>query len=331
MPAISSGKFVITGGASQVGSHIAEHLLRADAGEIVLLDNLSLGSADLLQPLLADGRCKLVRGDVLRLNELVDAFDGADGVFAVAALMATSIRQDPWMGLDVNIRGLQNTFEASRIRGVKKVVLSSSAGIYGASVDVPTDEDSPLRWQSLPPALSLYCTSKAVGESLARFYLENHGISFVALRYTSVYGERQHRRALMGGHIGDTCERIRNGLPPILEGDGRQVSDYIYAGDVARANLMAMESAITGESMNICSGIEIPQKRIVEIAAKACGSKVEAEVRGNATTAKLAFTTRQAYSRDKAKRLLGWEPEVSIEEGVGRVLRWVDEQRALTA
>ncbi len=328
MPAVAGGKFVVLGGASQVGSHIGEQLLAGGAREVMLLDNLSLGSLDALQPLLADKRCTFVRGDVLRLNELFDAFAATDGVFAVAGIMATNIGQNPWMGMDVNIRGVQNALEACRCQRVKKIVFSSSAGVYGAPMDDPTDEDSPLRWQNLPPAMALYCASKVVGEGLMRLYQQQHGLDFVALRYTAVYGERQHRRALVGGHIAETCERIRNGQGPIIEGDGKQVHDYIHAADCARANLMAMQSAVTGEGINICSGIDTSQQRIVEIALQACGSYLKPEHREKAGSAKLPAAARQGYSRDKAKHLLGWEPQVSIEQGVSRVLRWVDGQRA---
>ena len=326
MPTISGGKFVITGGASQVGSHVAEQLLFGGAREVVLLDNLSLGSPELLQPLLADARCTLVHADVMRLHQLLDAMAGADGVFAVAALMASSIGQDPWTGIDVNTRGLQNTLEACRHQRVGKIVLSSSAGVYGAPEDVPTHEGSPLRWEKLAPPMTLYCASKVMGEALAQLYMERYGIDYVALRYTAVYGERQHRRALVGGHIAETCMHIRSGRAPLLDGDGSQRYDYVYAGDVARANVMAMESAVTGEDINICSGVETSQRETVELVTRACGSNVQPEVRERSMAARLPSTTRQAYSREKAKRLLGWEPQVSIEEGVRRVLRWIDHQ-----
>jgi UDP-glucose 4-epimerase len=331
MPDIAGGRFVVVGGASQVGSHIGEQLLAGGAREVVLFDNLSLGSSDMLQPLLADPRCTFVRGDMLRPSDLFDAFAGADGVFAVAALMATSIAENPWVGLDVNIRGLQNTLEACRCQRVKKVVISSSAGVYGVPSDVPTDEDSPLRWQSLQPSMTLYCASKVIGEGLAQLYRQRHGLDFVALRYTAVYGERQHRRALVGGHIADSCERIRRGEPPMVQGDGQHVFDYVHAGDVARANLLAMQSAVSGEGINICSGVETSQNRIVELVAQACGSTQTAVQRHIETGARLPSTARQAYSRDKALRLLAWEPQVSIEEGVTRVLRWVDERNAARA
>jgi UDP-glucose 4-epimerase len=331
MPAIADGKFVILGGASQVGCGIAEQLLAAGAREVVLVDNLSLGSTDTVQPLLEDRRCTFVRADVLRLNELFDPLKSADGVFMVAAYMATSIGQDPWAGLDVNIRGLQNALEACRYQAVKKIVISSSAGVYGALHDEPTDEESPLRWHALPPGRVLYGASKIAGEGLARLYHQRHGIDFVALRYTAVYGERQHGRALVGGHMAETCRRLRRGEPPIVEGDGRQEQDYIYAGDVARANLMAMASAVTAESINICSGANTSQRRIVEIASRACASRLEPQYREAPSGAKTPVASRPAISREKAKRLLGWEPEVSIEEGVAKVLRWVDQQLAAQA
>lgn len=326
MAAIAGGKFVVLGGASQVGSTIAEQLLAQGAREVVLLDNLMLGDAGTFQSLLTDERCRFVRGDVLRLNELYDVCEGAQGVFAVAAYMASSIGQNPWAAMDVNIRGLQNALEACRMRGVSKIVISSSTGVYGAPEDDPTDETSPLRWEALPPAMTLYCASKVVGEGLARLYRDRYGLDFVALRYTAVYGERQHRRALVGGHIADSCERIRRGEPPIIEGDGSHVHDYVHVADVARANLLAMESAVSGEGINICGGQAVSQRRIVEIALAAAGSNLQPEQRER-SGAKLPAASRQTYSREKARRLLGWEPQIAIEEGIGRVLRWIDAGR----
>lgn len=326
MPAIAGGKFVVLGGASQIGSHIGEQLLAVGAREVVLLDNLSLGSAEPLQPLLADPRCTLVRADVLRLNELYEPLAGADGVFAVAGIMASTIAQNPWMSLDVNIRGVQNALEVCRYQKVRKIVLSSSAGVYGAMLDEPTTEDSPLRWQVAPPQTVLYSASKIIGEALAQMHSQQHGLDYVALRYSAVYGERQHRRAVMGGHIAECCQRIRRGEPPMIDGDGRQVQDYVYVGDVARANLLAMESAVTGEGINIVAGADTSQARVVEIALQASGSSLKPESRPFVVT-RLPPVTRVGLSREKAKRLLNWEPEVSIEQGVAKMLGWVDQER----
>ena len=178
-----------------------------------------------------------------------------------------------------------------------------------------------------PAASKIYgAGTKIIGEALAQLYLERYGLDYVALRYCAVYGERQHGRAVVGGHIAETCHRIRQGLPPVIDGDGSQVQDYVYVGDVARANLMAMESAVTGESINIVTGRDTSQKRIVELAIAACGSDIQPEYRPFKVL-RLPPATRQGLSNQKAKRLLGWEPQVQIEEGVAKVLRCRSIQR----
>src|SRR5258708_17905124 len=242
MSAVSGAKFVVVGGASLLGSHIGEMLLEGGAREVVLLDNLALGSTDNIQSLLADERCTFVRGDILRLNELFDPFAAADGVFNVAGFLTAPIAANPWMGIDVTVRGAQNVLEACRLQGVKKMVFSSSTGVYGGLGDEPNDENSPLRWGELSPALVLYCTSKIMGEGLARLYHQRYGLDFVALRYSAIYAEPQHKRAIDPTRMVDAYERIRSGQPPIIDGDGNQLQDYVYVGDVARANLLAMES-----------------------------------------------------------------------------------------
>lgn len=322
MPSIGGGRFVVLGGASQVGWHIGRQLLDGGAAGVVLFDNLSLGSLDTFQDLLADTRCSFAQGDLLRPEDLARHLAGADGVFAVAGIMASTMRQNPRFGLDVNVGGMMNTLDACGAAGVKKIVISSSVGVYGQTGPGDTDESAPLRWDQAPGPVTLYSASKVIGEALAQMCRETQGIDYVALRYSAVYGEKQHRRALRGGHIADTCARLRKGLPPVIDGDGLGVQDYVYAGDVARANLLAMESAVSGEAMNICSGEDLAQKDLVAIIQRICGSSLPPEHKPAVNN--LLFVNRQAYRRDKAKRLLGWEPQVSIEEGVRRVLAWVD-------
>ena len=326
MPALSNNKFVVLGGASQVGSHIGEQLLASGAREVILLDNLSLGPVEIIEPLLADARCRFVRGDLTRLPELIDPLKGADGVFSVAGAMASTIRENPWLALDLNIRGFQNGLEACRLAGVKKVVISSSVAVYGELADHDIVESTPLRWQNTAPSTMIYSAGKIIAEGLAQTSRERYGIDYVALRYSAVYGERQHRRAVMGGHIAETCRRIRRGEQPVIDGDGSQVQDYVYVGDVARANLMAMESAITGEGINIVSGESTSQARVVEIALEAAGSSLKPKYQSLGSLP-LPASTRQGYSREKAKKVLQWEPKVSIEQGIAKVLAWIDANR----
>src|SRR3981189_2454261 len=137
---IAQGKFVVTGGASLIGSHVAEQLLSQGARQVVLLDNYALRSPDTVRSLLADPRVKLVRGDILRINELYDAFEGCDGVFASAGFLTLRRRQHPSLGLAVNVEGQVNIFEACRYRGIKKGVFSSSIAVYGDPAPGPIDK-----------------------------------------------------------------------------------------------------------------------------------------------------------------------------------------------
>ncbi|MFL9946321.1 NAD-dependent epimerase/dehydratase family protein [Paraburkholderia agricolaris] len=327
MPGISEGRFVVVGGASLLGSHIGEQLLASGAREVVLLDNLALGSTENIDFLLADKRCSFVRGDVLRLNELYDAMVDCDGVFAVAGFLAEPMRANPWLGIDVNVRGLQNILEASRHQRVKKVVFSSSNGIYGAVGNEPNTDDSPLRWAGMPPALILYCASKIMGEGLGLLYQQEYGVDFLALRYSAIYGERQHKRAIAVTQMVQAYERIRSGKRPVIEEDGTQVSDYIYAGDAARANLMAMSSEASGAGMNIVSGVDTSQNQVVELVLKACKSDLKADYYAAPSKLLLPVETKLGFSRARAKELLGWEPQVSIADGIARLVTWLDQNR----
>ncbi|GJH27073.1 NAD(P)-dependent oxidoreductase [Caballeronia novacaledonica] len=325
MPNISEGRFVVVGGASLLGSHIGEQLLAKGAREIVLIDNLALGSTKNIDFLLTDKRCSFVRGDALRLNELYDPMVNADGVFAVAGFLAGPLRANPWLGIDVNVRGLQNILEASRYQRVKKVVFSSSNGIYGAVGNEPNTDDSPLRWAGMPPALIMYCASKIMGEGLGLYYQQEYGLDFLALRYSAIYGERQHKRAIAVTQMVRAYESIRAGKRPIIERDGSQVTDYIYAGDAARANLMAMSSQASGAGMNIVSGIDVSQSHLVELVLSACDSDLKPEYYTDPDTLLLPIERKLGFSRARAKDSLGWEPQVSIEEGIAKMVKWLDQ------
>src|SRR2546430_6027884 len=155
---ISGGRFLLTGGASLIGSHVAEQLLEAGAGEVVLFDNYALASPEVAAFLAQDKRVRVVRGDITRLHELLDALDGIDGVFALAGFLTLPLSQNPGLGLDVNVHGMFNIVEACRHRAVKKVVFSSSVATFGDPEADQVDETTPFRWHTAPPALALYAS-----------------------------------------------------------------------------------------------------------------------------------------------------------------------------
>jgi UDP-glucose 4-epimerase len=323
---IANRKFVITGGASLIGSHVAEHLLKAGAREVVLLDNYALGSPETVRSLLDDTRCKLVRGDILRINELYDAFDAADGVFAIAGFLTLPLSQNPSLGLAVNVEGQVNIFEACRYRGVRKVVFSSSIAVYGDPAPGWIDETAPARLASFQPAAALYSCTKLIGENLGRLYSAGYGVQAIALRYATVYGERQHYRGVNALYIMENYDRIMRGEPPVIPDDGSEVHDYIHVSDVARANVMAMASEVTGESFNVATGAATSLNRIVELLLEITGSKLKPQYRTGSAQVRSSITAQLDLSRAKAEKMLGWVPEISIEEGIRRLLKWRSEQ-----
>lgn len=322
---IKNGKFLITGGVSLIGSHISEQLLNAGAREIILFDNYSFGSTDLIQDLLKDKRIKLVRGDITKMNELYDALEGVDGVFAAAALLTSSFGQNPVMGLNVNVMGQLNVYEACRYQGVKKVIFSSSVSTYGDPQSELIDEETSFRFHTNTPASILYGSSKIIGETLGKFYSSKYGVQSIALRYATVYGERQHYRAINALYIIKTYDQIVAGKQPIIPGDGTEVHDYIHVADVAMANLMAMESDVTAETFNVATGQATSLNRLVEIITGLVGSDLKPDYQEFEGQARGTSSSQLNFSIEKIQRLLNWSPQIAIEDGIERVINWRQE------
>lgn len=319
---IEGGKFIVTGGISLIGSHVADQLLVAGAGEVVLLDNFSLGSTDMIGHLLADKRVSLVRGDITRLNELLDAFTGADGIFAIAGFLTLPFSKSPGLGIDVNALGHFNVLEAARHQGVRKVIFSSSVATYGDPEPGLIDETRPYRFHTMSPPGVLYGATKIIGETLGRLYSDRHGVESVSLRYSTVYGERQHYRGVNALYIIETYDKITRGEVPVIPGDGSEVHDYVHVADVARANLMAMESDATGEAFNVATGKATSLNRLVEIICEVTGTDIRPIYQDNDGAVRVTTSSALDFSIEKIRAAIGWEPEVSIEDGIERLIAW---------
>ncbi len=319
---IENGKFVITGGASLIGSHVADQLLAKGAAKVVLLDNFSLGTPAAVAHLEGDGRVDLVRGDILRIGELYDAFEGSDGVFAIAGFLTLPLTQNPPLGLAVNVDGMVNVFEACRFAGVKKVVFSSSIAAIGEPGPEPITEDSHSNLAAFQAGTKLYACSKLIGEALCQLYGAKHGVDGVALRYATVYGERQHYRGVNALYIIENYDRIVRGERPRITGDGSEVHDYVHVSDVARANVMAMASDVSGEIFNIGSGISTDLNRLVEILLEITGSDLAPEYVEAGGAVKSTSGSTIDFRVEKAEEMIGWVPQVGIEEGIRRLVEW---------
>ncbi len=322
---IDSKRFLITGGASMIGTRTAELLLEHGAREIVLYDNLSFDEPDgTVAALCESGRVRLQQGDVLDLPALTAACAGIDGVFALAGFMSAGIAKNPGLGLDVNIRGTHHVLQACVGAKVSRLVFASSSAAYGyGAIGGAIREDEPFHSHDVPAPPALYGASKVIGEQLCHLYRKQAGLDFVALRYSTVYGERQHYRSTNALYIIDAYDRVARGEPPILYGDGMETKDFVYVGDVARANVLAMQSDASGEAINVSGGRPLTTRFLAETILRIAGSPLQPEYREPPTTG-FRITTDAPFHYDnaKAKQVLGWTPEVSIEDGLRRMIAW---------
>ncbi|MBV1799809.1 NAD(P)-dependent oxidoreductase [Siccirubricoccus sp. G192] len=322
---IAGNRFLIVGGASLVGSATAAELLDHGAAEVALFDNFAFGSEAAIAHLKDHPRLRLIRGDVMRMADLLAATKGMAGMLQLAAFMTLSMDRDPWGGLDVNIRGVQNALEAARANAVRKVVFASSNATYGYGPGVAGDlvETTPFHSHGAPPAAIIYGASKIIGEQLCRDYHRKHGLDYVVLRYSTVYGERQHYRAANALYIIETFDKVKRGERPQVFGDGSETKHFVYVGDLARANRMAFESAASDVAVNTSGPEPITTLELVKLVTELAGGGAEPEFVGN-ESGKVRLTSGGAFRivHDEAERAIGWKPLVGMREGLGRLIAW---------
>jgi UDP-glucose 4-epimerase len=328
---LDGARILIAGAASLVGSHTADKLLAAGVKEVVLLDNFAFGTPEAIAHLKDDPRVRIVKGDLMRLHELLAATAGMDGVLHLAAYMTLGFSQTPWEAIDVNIRGAQNMLEACRHNKVKKVVFASSNAVYGYGPGIKGAlvEDGPFHSTGAPPAAILYGASKIMGEQLCRQYHQKYGQDYVVLRYSTVYGERQHYRAANALYIMETYDRVRRGERPVLPGDGSESKHFVNVADLARANLAAFESAATDVAVNVTGPEPITTGELVRLVLDYCGSSLEPEIKPDPPgTVRLTSGGAFHIPHDLAGEVIGWKPEVGMKEGITRLLAWREAQEA---
>jgi len=328
---ITGNVFCIVGGASLVGSATAEHLLARGAAEVRVFDNFAFGGDAALAHIADHPRLKIIRGDVMRLPDLLAAQKGAHGVLQLAALMTLNMDRDAWTGMDVNIRGVQNSLEAARHNGVGKFVFASSNAVYGYGPGIKGDlvEGTPFHSAGAPPAAILYGATKIIGEQLCRAAFQKHGQDYVVLRYSTVYGERQHYRAANALYIIETYDAVRAGRPPKVFGDGSETKHFVYVGDLARANAAAFEAAATDVAVNTSGPEPISTLELVRLVTEIAGGGPEPEFIGE-TPGKVRLTSGGAFDivHGEAKRVLNWEPQMHMREGLTRLMAWLEQDRA---
>ncbi len=320
MPDLRDAKILVIGGAGFVGSHIVDQLTREPVREIVVLDNFMRGTRANVAEAERDPRVRVVEGsitDVALLNRLMP---GADYVFHLAALWLYECVHQPRAALEVNVVGTFNVVEAAREAKIKKVVYSSSASVYGNALFTPMTEEHPFNNRTM------YGATKIAGEQFFRANYEQHKTDYVGLRYMNIYGPRMDYKGTYVSVIMKVLDRIEQGLPPVVFGDGTQTFDFIHVDDAARANILALKSSASDDFFNVGMGVKTTISELVDMLLEITGSALQPEYRPQ----EQMFVTHRVGSTEKTQRELGFTAQVSLLEGLRSVVEWRkhDQQRA---
>lgn len=317
---IKDNRFLITGGAGLMGSHITDRLLAKGASEIILLDNFVRGSMHNVESALKDRRVRLVKGDIRDLDLLRELATGVDGVFHMAALRITACADNPREAMEVMLVGTHNVLQTVAEQKVGRLVYASSASVYGLADVFPTNEN-----HHAFNNRTLYGTAKMAGEGMARSFADMYGLQYVALRYFNVYGPRMDIHGKYTEVLIRWLDKIAVGESPVIYGDGLQTMDLVYIDDVTDANITAMESEITDEVFNVASGSETSLLGLLTAVLNVTGSVLKPEF---LPARAVNPVPRRLADTRKAEDLLGFKAKVGVEEGVRRLIAWRTEALA---
>lgn len=318
---LTDSNVLVIGGAGFVGSHIVDQLLEEPVAKVTVLDNFVRGTRENLAEAAQDERVQVVDGSVLDRELLDELMADAQYVFHLAALWLFECVHEPRKALEHNVVGTFNVVEAAQQAGVRKVVYSSSASVYGDALFTPMTEEHPFNNRTM------YGATKIAGEQFFRAFHEQHGLDYAGLRYMNVYGPRMDYQGTYVSVIMKVLDKIDAGEPPVIFGDGSQAYDFIHVGDVARCNILAMKSEATDANYNVGTGVKTTIRELVDALLEITGSELEPEYRPQ----EQMFVTHRVGSIDAAERDLGFAAELPYREGLESVVAWrrSDQARAV--
>jgi UDP-glucose 4-epimerase len=311
---ISGSRILVIGGAGLIGSHVVDELIKEDVNEIVIYDNFCRGRIENIEDALKDSRVKVFEagGDITQIDILDAAMKGIDYVFHLAALWLLQCYEYPRAAFDVNIGGTFNVLEACIRNKVKKLIFSSSASVYGNALEIPMTEDHPYNNRTF------YGATKIAGEHMCRAFYERYGLNYIGLRYMNIYGPRQDYKGAYVAVIMKILDRIDQGLPPIIYGDGSQSYDFIYVEDAAKCNILGLKSEAKDSFYNVGSGVKTTIKELCEILLNLTNSDLEIQYEPLGQT----FVTNRIGSTEKAEKELGFKATTPLKEGLKRLIEW---------
>lgn len=316
---LTGKRFLLIGGAGLIGSHTVDELLKADVAEIRIYDNFTRGRQENLAEALKDPRVNIfsLGGELLHRDILDAAMKDIDGVFHFAALWLLHCYDFPRSAFEVNIGGTFNILEACINNGVKRLVFSSSASVYGDAIEEPMREDHPYN------NTTFYGATKIAGEHMCRsLYHRYKGtdkqFDYVGLRYMNVYGPRQDYQGAYIAVIMKILDRLGQGLPPVVYGDGSQAYDFIYVGDCGRANVCAMKADTTDRFYNVGTGVKTTIKELAELILEVTGSTLKIHYEPGGQT----FVKNRVGCPKKAAEEIGFDAKVELREGLQKLVEW---------
>ncbi|MFE2757203.1 SDR family NAD(P)-dependent oxidoreductase [Actinosynnema sp. NPDC059335] len=313
---ITGQRALVTGGAGTIGSAVVDQLLAAGAAEVVVLDNFVRGRRENLAEAaaVAGDRLTVVEGDINDRALLADLTQGADLVFHLAAIRITQCAEEPRLALECLVDGTFTVVEAAAAAGVKKVVASSSASVYGLAEEFPTTErHHPYNNDTF------YGAAKAFNEGMLRSFHAMYGLDYVALRYFNVYGPRMDAHGKYTEVLIRWMERIAAGEPPLIFGDGAQTMDFVHVHDIARANVLAAKAPVTDAVYNIASARETSLKELAHALLAAMDSDLPLE---HGPERAVNGVTRRLADISAAARDLGWKPDIELVDGLRGLVTW---------
>jgi UDP-glucose 4-epimerase len=312
---LAGASVLVTGGAGLIGSHIVDRLIDKGVGEIRVLDNLVRGRRDNLANAMDRRPITFLVGDVRDRITVEHAVAGCDYIFHQAAIRITLCAEQPRECIDVLVGGTLNVFEAATKYGVKKVVYASSASVYGGADLFPTTErHHPYNNRTL------YGAAKLMNEGIARSFRDMHGLRSVGLRYFNVYGPRMDVTGAYTEVFIRWLECIDRGVRPQIHGDGSASMDFIYVDDIARANILAMESSRDDDVYNVASGTETSLFELWRALQRITGADhLSPEFH---PARKVNPVPRRLADIGRARDELGFEAEIALEDGLRRLRAW---------
>jgi UDP-glucose 4-epimerase len=311
-------KVLVVGGAGFIGSHVVEALLATDVGEVVVFDNFSRGVRGNLEIALKDPRCRIYPngGDIRDTDLLDDAMRGCDAVVHLAAMWLLHCLDFPRTAFDVNIAGTFNVLEACVRHGVKRLIYSSSASVYGDAMHTPMDEDHPFNNRNF------YGATKISGEAMCRAFHARYGLSYTGLRYMNVYGPRQDQRAAYTGVIPSLLNAVDAGDTPIIHGDGSQAYDFVYITDVAYANVLALQAPVNDAFYNIGTGVQTTLAELAGAVLAVSGSDREPRFIPYAEGDARQLVRTRVGAVVRARRDIQFNAQVALHDGLRRLIGW---------